>query len=90
MASTKPTIPAKLVNDIQAMTCQKLHNNSPSRFGLIVSIDVTFNCKIQGAIEHMLEEWVWDSLDRAHRALDFDVCWNFAVTDSWSAYFFNI
>ena len=57
--------------------CDKLHNGSPSRFGMIVSIDVANDTKMEGAFRHTLEEWVWDSLDRAHRCLDHDITWYF-------------
>ena len=79
-------LPEELVADIQDMACRKLHNGSPSRFGLIVVVDVDFSFKIEGALERALEGWVWDSLDRAHRALDFEVCWRFVgnvLHDQW-------
>lgn len=70
-------LPTELEGAIQDMVCRKLHNNSPSRIGLIIVVDVTFSTKIEGDLERALEEWVWDSLDSAHRALDFDVVWQF-------------
>ena len=42
--------------------------------------------KIEGALERELEHWVWDSLNRAHRALDFEAPWHFASNvrhDQW-------
>ena len=59
------------------MTYSKLQNGSPSRFGLIVSVDVANDTVIYGTFRRALEEWVWDSLDRAHRCLDHDITWYF-------------
>jgi hypothetical protein len=70
-------LPTELENVIQDMVCRKLHNNSPSRIGLIIVADVSFSTKIEGDLERALEGWVWDSLDSAHRALDFDAGWAF-------------
>ena len=79
-------LPDELVAGIRDMACRTLHNGSPSRFGLMVVVDVTFSAKIEGALERALEGWVWDSLDRAHRALDFETCWQFVgnvLHDQW-------
>lgn len=70
-------LPNELVAGIQDMACRTLHNGSPSRIGLILVLDVTFSVKIEGELERALDGWVWDCLDRAHRALDFGACWKF-------------
>ena len=80
------SLPAEVCNIVLDMACRKQHNNSPSRYGLIVCIDVDFSKKIEGDLETALQEWVWDSLDRAHRELDFEVPWYFVNNvrhDQW-------
>ena len=67
---------AALPSDI-IMACRKQHNGSPSRYGLIVCVDVDVSTKIDGDFAQALQEWIWDSLDRAHRALDLEVGWKF-------------
>lgn len=79
-------LPSDVVAMIGDMACHKQHNNSSSRYGLIVCVDVDFSKKIEGDFERALEEWIWDSLDRAHRALDFEIRWNFVCNvkhDQW-------
>ena len=80
------SVPSEIRDIVLDMACRKQHNNSPSRYGLIVCIDVDFSKKIEGDLETALKEWVWDSLDRAHRALDFEVPWHFVSNvryDQW-------
>lgn len=79
-------VPVDIQRVISDMACQKQHNTSPSRYGLIVCVDVDFSKKIEGDLEKVLEEWIWDSLNRAHRALDFEVAWHFVSNvryDQW-------
>lgn len=70
-------LPHDLQLVVQDMACRRQDNGSPSSFGFIIVIEVDFTEKIHGVLERRLEEWVWDSLDRAHRALDFETPWMF-------------
>lgn len=79
-------VPADVLGVIDKMVCTKQHNGSPSRYGLIVCVDVDFSKKIEGDFETTLKEWIWDSLNRAHRELDFEVAWHFVSnvrSDQW-------
>lgn len=79
-------LPSDIIAIVDDMACRKQHNASPSRHGLIVCVDVDFSKKIEGDFERALEEWIWDSLDRAHRALDFEIQWSFVCNvyaDQW-------
>ena len=76
-ASLETVLPGELVASIQDMACRKIHNDAPSRFGLIVVVDVACSSKIEGSFERRLEEWAWDSLDRAHQAVDARAQWHF-------------
>ena len=80
-----------LPNDIHCiiddMACRKQHNNTATQYGIIIVVDVEFAKKIEGDFESTLDGWIWDSLDRAHRALDFDSCWQFVsnvLRDQWT------
>ena len=80
-------LPAELHAGILDMACRKQHNGAGSRYGLIVALDIDFAHKIEGELERALEAWVWDSLDRAHRSLDFQVPWHFVQNvrhDQWN------
>ena len=80
------SVPSEIQAIVLDMACRKQHNNSPSRYGLIVCIDVDFSKKIEGDLERALKEWIWDCLDRAHRSLDFEVPWHFVSnvrSDQW-------
>lgn len=81
-----PFIPPHIQQMIQDLACRKVHNNTVSKHGLLVCIEVDFDKRIQGDIERIIECWVYDCLDRAHRALDFDYNWYFITNvrhDQW-------
>ena len=85
--SSTIVLPHDLQLKIQDMACRRQDNGRPSFFGFIIVIDVDFKQKIHDALERRLEEWVWDSLDRAHRALDFETPWMFVSnvhSDQWN------
>lgn len=58
----------------------KIHNTTLSGNGILVCLDVDFDKTIEGVLEHSIEEWVYDCLNNAHQALDFDRCWDFIFT----------
>ena len=81
-----PVLPLELQHKIRDMACRRQDNGHSSHFGFIIVIDVDFKEKIHNQFESSLEAWVWDSLDRAHRALDFDTSWMFVGNvrgDQW-------
>lgn len=71
------SLPHELQQKIEDMACRMQHNGAPSRYGLIVSIDVDPSKQIAADLEQSLKEWIFDSLDNAHRALDCHVEWHF-------------
>ena len=79
-------LPADIHSIIDDMACRKQHNNTATQYGIIIVVDVDFAQKIEGDFEQTLKGWIWDSLDRAHRALDFSNSWKFVSNvrdDQW-------
>jgi hypothetical protein len=71
---------------IDEMACRRVHNGHASGYGFILTIEIDFAQKIEGNLEEQLTEWIYKSLDRAHRALDFDRAWSFVSNvrmDQW-------
>ena len=71
------TIPQHLCDTIKNMACNRVHNKTPSRDGMIICLDVDSNVKIESKVENEIQGWVYNCLDSAHQALDFDESWDF-------------
>lgn len=80
------SLPTEIQEQIHDMACLRQHNNHGSVYGFIIVLDIDFESKIEGEVERALKEYVWDSLDSAHRALDSDNGWVFVsnvLRDQW-------
>ncbi len=81
-------IPDEVQDIITDMACRTVHNGTESTHGLIICLDVDFARKIEGEVEKAIEEWVYNCLDQAHQALDFEYEWDFVfnvLDDQWRA-----
>lgn len=79
-------LPDDIHGIIDDMACRKQHNNTATQYGIIIVVDVDFAKKIEGDLEKTLEEWIYDSLNNAHRTLDFSNSWKFVSNvraDQW-------
>ena len=45
-----------------------LHNNKPSKHGLIICIDIDWDTKIDCKVEDEVTKWVYDSLSDAQKS----------------------
>lgn len=70
-------LPSEINQMITDMACYRRHNGHASVYGFIIVIDVDFDQKIEGSFETKLGAWVLQSLDKAHRALNFETPWHF-------------
>jgi hypothetical protein len=46
-----------------------LHNDKPSKHGLIICIDIDWDTKIDCKVEAEITKWVYDSLENARESL---------------------
>ena len=79
-------LPGDVHRIIDDMACRKQHNDTATRYGIVIVVDVDFAKKIEGDFKSTLDGWIWDSLNRAHRALDFGIGWEFVsnvLRDQW-------
>lgn len=81
-------LPSEINQMITDMACYRQHNGHASAYGCIIVIDVDFTQKIEGSFKRQLDTWALRSLDKAHRALNFETAWRFVGnirSDQWTS-----